>query len=96
MMTSKINNNKSSVLSNIKNNLDKNDLLLIQIKLNNKLCGEYTISRNGILGSIRIIQGLNILDIKKSYESVVLKKIKNYWKGKLNIFDIVVKNIVTM
>ena len=95
MMISKI-NNKESFLCNIKNNLEKNDLLLVQIKLDNKLLSKYTVSSSGIVGSIRIIQGLTILDIKNSYESVVLKKIKNYWKGKLNIFDIVVKNIVTM
>ena len=82
-----------SILCNIKNSLKKKDLLLVQIKLNNKLLGEYSVSKEGIMGSIIIKKGINMLDIKNSYETVVFKKIKNFWKGKLNILDIFVKYI---
>ena len=36
-------NDREFLLCNIKNSLKKNDLLLVQIKLNNKLLGEYNL-----------------------------------------------------
>ena len=83
-------------LSELKDELNCNEKLSAELRLNDKVMGKYTVTSKGILGSIIIYSGLNYLTIDKSYTKTKLLKINKNWVGKVDpVFTLVVtKNIL--
>ena len=83
-------NEAPTSLSDLRKQLNKNELFIVEIKLGDKVVGEYNVTKDGISGSIIIKDCINFNIIQRSYEVIKLIKIQNKWLAKINgIFNII-------